>query len=77
MSAYATALKESSKEARLEEALRQHDRAEKAEKELAAAQAVILHCEEDINWMMNNEKLLNPEVFKYLHDAVEKLEVPT
>lgn len=73
MSAYATALKESSKPALLKEALRQHDRAEKAEKELATAKAVIQRCEEDVNWMLNNEKFLSPDVFKYLHEAAEEV----
>lgn len=41
MSAYATSLKESSKEALLEEALRQHDRADKAEAALKAVREAV------------------------------------
>lgn len=29
---------------------------------------------EDINWMMNEQKLLNPFVFKYLDETLEVLE---
>ncbi len=30
--------------------------------------------EEDINWMLNNRKFLNPDVFDYLDKAIEKAE---
>ncbi|KKM75308.1 hypothetical protein LCGC14_1391630, partial [marine sediment metagenome] len=30
--------------------------------------------EEDINWMLNNRKFLNPNVFDYIDKAIEKAE---
>jgi len=29
---------------------------------------------EDINWMLNNQKFLNPEVFDYIDEALAKAE---
>lgn len=29
---------------------------------------------EDINWMLNNEKFLNPHVFRYIDHALDKAE---
>jgi hypothetical protein len=69
MATYSSALKKLSQKALLKEALKQHDRAEKAEKALTVSRTVIQRCEEDINWMLNNEKFLNPSVFEYLHEA--------
>lgn len=46
------------------------ERNKQLEAEVARLTATLAHCQGDINWMMNNEKLLNPEVFSYLHAAL-------
>lgn len=41
---------------------------------LAKAIEILNRIEQDINWMMNNERLLNYWVFEYLHDGIEEIE---
>lgn len=38
---------------------------------ISALESIIIRCEEDINWMLNNGRFLNPSVFKYLHEAAD------
>ena len=45
------------------------DRLREANRELLAA---LKKAAEDTNWMLNNQKLLNPSVFDYLFDALAK-----
>lgn len=43
------------------------------DEKLALALAALKRAQEDVNWMLNNQRLLNPDVFDYLHDAVDAI----
>ncbi len=47
----------------------------RAEKNVSAYSRVLLNAleraQEDINWMINNQKFLNPDVFDYIDDTVK------
>ncbi len=33
----------------------------------------LVKVQEDINWMLNNQRFLNPEVFDYLETAIKQI----